>query len=501
MASLALTAPAQAAPVGAYTTKGAYKFFSAPALHPPKLKLVTHKSGLATGDFLVANEPQPSYHVPFVGEGGPLMLDSNLRPVWVRGVGRKVTAADLQQETYQGSPVMLWWQGLVSKRGITTKGKVVVVNESYRTIATLKARRPWVISLHDASISGANIWVTVYRVVRNQHLKRYGGARKGSVYDVGVQEYNLKTGKLLKTWDALNPGHKANVPLKDSEQPPPHGGAWDAYHINSVQALPNGDLVVSMRNTEAVYLISPTNKILWRLGGKRSTFTFGPGAKFYWQHHAELVNPAHGGVGPNDELTVFNDNCCKLLPSGGFGPRNGPSAGMILRLNTLTKKAKLVAAYRHSPPLHAAFLGSMQLLPGGNAVVGWGSVFEPHAYFSEYSKSGKQLLDAQWPGKNQSYRALFTSTWVGTPYYPPAGAAGKSKGKTAVYASWNGATEVAKWQVFAGSTASKLKKVASKARSGFETTIHLSKSYKVYEVRAVDSHGHLLPHGTSKTFS
>jgi hypothetical protein len=72
---------------------------------------------------------------------------------------------------------MAWWQGVVSSRGITTEGELVVINEHYRTIAALKARRPWVISLHDASISGPNIWVTVYRLVRNQNLTRYGGAR------------------------------------------------------------------------------------------------------------------------------------------------------------------------------------------------------------------------------------------------------------------------------------------------------------------------------------
>lgn len=502
---LAALAQASSAPVGAFTTKGAYKFLSAPGLHPPKLIVKTHKSGLAAGDFLVASLPNEAAPGKMTGEGGPLILDNSLHPVWVHSVGTRVGAANLQQETYEpcgaascAEPVLVWWQGVVNSHGVTTRGQVFVVDQHYHPVATLSAHSPWIISLHDASIIGHNIWVTVYRTVKNQNLSKYGGAKKAPVLDVALQEYNLSSGKLLKTWDALNPGHRANLPLSSSLQPPPpasqgkHGAVWDAYHLNSVQALPDGNLVVSMRNTWGVYLINPTTgKILWTLGGKHSTFKLGHGAKFAWQHHAEIVGSAPTGVGTNVELTVFDDNCCKIKSNGSLAAPNGPSRGLALRLNTVTNKAAVIVSYKHHPVLNTAFLGSMQLLPHGNALVGWGSL----PYFSEYSKSGKQILDVKWPGKDESYRALFTNTWVGTPYYPPVGAAKKGT----VYASWNGATEVAKWKVFAGTSASHLKPVGSHARSGFETAIKLSKTYKVYEVQALDSHGNVL--GTSKTFS
>ena len=38
---------------------------------------------------------------------------------------------------------------------------------------------------------------------------------------------------------------------------------------------------------------------------------------------------------------------------------------------------------------------------------------------------------------------MLRQRWVGTPSFPPSGAVRKSKGKTTVYASWNGATLVA----------------------------------------------------------
>jgi hypothetical protein len=137
----------------------------------------------------------------------------------------------------------------------------------------------------------------------------------------------------------------------------------------------------------------------------------------------------------------------------------------------------------------------MNVLPNGNALVGWGS----QPYFSEYSKTGQLLLDAVWPGKDLSYRAEFSSNWVGTPYFPPSGAARKVKGKVTVYASWDGATQVTSWKVLAGSNPNHLPVVATKGKSGFETAIALAKSAKVYKVQAFDAKGHLLR--TSKAFS
>jgi hypothetical protein len=486
-----------AAPVGAYTTKGAWSFVSAPGLHPPKLSTTAptvHKQ-LAPGNFLIANFPNVAASGPMTGEGGPLIVNNQLQPVWFRPVGTGVVSADLQQETYQGKPVLVWWQGLLTKAGAVSQGQLFIVNQHYRQIATLKAQRPWIISLHDAVISGSDIWVTVYRDVPNQNLVAYGGSRRDTVYDAGVQEYDLQTSKLVYTWDALNPGGPANVPLSASEQPASArsapGGAWDAYHLNSVQVLPGNQILVSMRNTWAAYLVNTdTNKIVWALGGKPSadSFTIAPNARFAWEHDVQLL--------PNDEVSLFDDNCCKLLAGGKFASPNGPSRGMVLRLNMSSHTASLVAAYPHTPTRNVAFLGSMQVLPNGNALVGWGSL----PYFSEFTKSGKLLLDAAFPGKDQSYRALFSNTWVGTPHYPPTGAVRKARGTAKVYASWNGATQVAAWELLAGPSAAHLTNLATQRSGGFQTTFTLSKaSYKVFKVRALDAKRHAL--GTSRSFS
>src|SRR5581483_4976686 len=83
-AGLATAGAAQAQAPGAFTTKGAWSFVSAPNLHPPKFKArgPVQTKKLALGNFLIANFPNEAISGPMTGQGGPLMLDNQLQPVW-----------------------------------------------------------------------------------------------------------------------------------------------------------------------------------------------------------------------------------------------------------------------------------------------------------------------------------------------------------------------------------------------------------------------------------
>ena len=65
----------------------------------------------------------------------------------------------------------------------------------------------------------------------------------------------------------------------------------------------------------------------------------------------------------------------------------------------------------------------------------------------------------------------------------------------AAYASWNGATDVVRWQVLAGPGAGQLKPLQTVAKNGFETPIRLTKSAAFYAVKALGRDGNVL--GTS----
>jgi hypothetical protein len=107
-------------------------------------------------------------------------------------------------------------------------------------------------------------------------------------------------------------------------------------------------------------------------------------------------------------------------------------------------------------------------------------------------------MEAEFPSPDLSYRATLAS-WVGLPEYPPSAAARHSSSGTTVYASWNGATEVASWRVTAGSTTKAMSVVATTTKTGFETEVAVKGSYRVFEVEALNSKGQVI--GKSKAFS
>jgi len=477
------------APLGAYTTKGAYSFVSAPTLHPPKVAAdqQTETSKLAPGYIFLANFYDLN-DPPLTGQSGPLILDDKLQPVWFKPVSVDVVSSDLSLQSYGGKPVLAWWQGDVTNTGATETGEDVVVNQHYQTVAQLRGKDGWVLTLHAFVISGDDAWVTANKNIPKD-LSGLGGAYNGALIDSAVQEYNLKTGKLLYTWDALH-----HIPPGDSYATvPTNGFPWDTYHVNAVDLVGNGDFLVSMRDTWAAYLVNiKTGDIVWTLGGKDSSFKVGAAGEFQWQHDVAL---APGSSITNDPvITMFDDHCCQLTGGGTYVPATGTSRGLILKLNTQAHTAKLEAQYGADQYPSVDYMGDTQPLANGNVFVGWGS--DP--YLTEFSKAGVPLLDAELPGSDLSYRALL-EPWVGLPLTDPAGAARRADGKTTVYASWNGATEVASWRLLAGANPARLAVVSNAARDGFQTAISLAGSYASYRLEALSSTGRVL--GTSKPFA
>jgi EmrB/QacA subfamily drug resistance transporter len=473
----------KAPPVGQYTTHDAYSYVTAPTLHPPQIRLVKNAPAaqlapgyIFTANFLDLNEP------PIVGQSGPLILDRQLQPVWFQPVPEKVVAANLSLQTYRGQPALAWWQGKVTNTGATESGEYVVVNQHYQQVARVKAKDGWVLTLHEIVIDGEHAWVTANKNVPRD-LSKYGGAYNGALIDSAVQEYNLKTGALERNWDALD-----HIPLSQSQASlPTNGFPWDAYHINSIQLTGNGKFLVSMRDTFAAYLVDiASSRIDWTLGGSSSSFKFAQDARFEWQHDVSL--------GPDSTVSVFDDHCCRLTGGGTSVDPTGPSRGLVLKLDQQARTARLAGQYGSKGGFRSEYMGDTQPQANGNVFVGWGS--EP--YFSEYDRSGKLLFEGELPGPNLSYRAMLES-WVGKPLTKPLGAARTVDGKTIVYASWNGATELASWRVLDHSDGSAPTVLASHAKEGFETVISVSQARGNLQLQALDANGRVI--GTSRAFA
>ena len=152
---------------------------------------------------------------------------------------------------------------------------------------------------------------------------------------------------------------------------------------------------------------------------------------------------------------------------------------------------KLVREYTSPQRRLSTSQGNMQLLPNSNVLIGWGS----GPFISEFSYEGEILFEARFPPDGESYRA-YRFPWSGHSTDEPAVAVEQgSDDKLKLYASWNGATEVATWEVLAGPRPGRPESVGSVPRDSFETAM-LVRTFDAYvAVRAKDRLGQ--PLGTS----
>jgi Arylsulfotransferase (ASST) len=459
----ATTTSAAAAP----TTSSAelQSFVTRPDLTPPSVKVTRLSTTDTTPAYILLS-------VNNVIQGGPvqqglMIIDREGRLVWFAPVtAAGVKPFDLNAQTDRGKPVLTWWQGtLIGSHGA---GAATVIDGTYQPVQQVKAGGGLQMDLHEFNItSKGTALITAYEQVTTSY-KPLGGTGSGPVYNAHAQEIDLATGKVLLDWSSLD-----HVSLAESYLGVPEKGAvLDYIHLNSVAETSDGNLLISGRNTSALYKIDRSSgQVIWRLGGKKSDFQVPHDATFHWQHDARAWS--------DTEYTVFDN---------GAHRDEKRSRGLLLAVDESARKVALTRAYLHPAAFISNTLGSVSLLDDGRVFVGWGD----QPYFSEFAADGTLLLDGQLPIGVRSYRA-FTVDWVGRPTTKPKVVAkANPAGGFVVRASWNGATEIDHWQVLGGATASSLKPVGTQRWTGFETAIAVNSTGPSFCAVALDSNGHEL---------
>ena len=135
----------------------------------------------------------------------------------------------------------------------------------------------------------------------------------------------------------------------------------------------------------------------------------------------------------------------------------------------------------------------MQTLANSDRFVGWGS--QPN--LTEFSPDGRVLFDAALAPPVTSYRAYRFPWSANPPGRPAIAAATATRDRLMVYASWNGATDVARWRILTGASPSTLRPTTEVADTGFETATTLFTAAEYVAVQAQDQAGRVL--GTSST--
>jgi hypothetical protein len=450
-------------------------FRSRPDLKPPVVQIRTPAKGTAPGYVFLA--PKMA-----VVQAGPLIMDNRGQVVWFHPLKRTKGVTDFRAQRYHGKPVLTWWRGRVSDVGVGINGWYVIYDQSYRPVAEVRPGNGLVGDVHEFLLTSRDTALMTIYHRRHADLRALGGPKDGLIWDGIVQEVDIPTGRVLFEWHSF-----PEIPVAESYSNPPKKQLgtkpfpYDYIHLNSIDEEPNGNLLVSGRNTHAVYEISRRpGKVLWRLGGKKSDFRLGRGVRFAWQHDARRQ--------PDGTITIFDN--------GAAPPVEKFTRVLVLKLDERSKRASLVRSYRHPKRLLAPFEGNAQFLPNGHVFVGWGA----WPYVSELDGNGRVLFDAYFghgkkPGADADTYRAYRFVWHGRPKQPPDIAVAGTK----VYVSWNGATEVTRWQVLVGKANDDLAVVATARKSGFETAIPFRAKGKYIAVQALDHTGKVI--GVSRTLT
>lgn len=317
----------------------------------------------------------------------------------------------------------------------------------------------------------------------------------------GLKEIDATTGEPLFEWSAHGHISLEESTKEDKIRRVCNGklgrGGWDILHLNSVDKFPDGDYLISARHADALYKISYRDgSIMWRLGGVKSDFELRGNARFSRQHHARVhqQNQTHAVISVFDNARGDGRN---------EHPSNKYSRGLVLVLRTDTKSmtAEVLAEYRHPLDEYTFARGSVQLLEDDNVFICWSE----NTLVSEHTPDGNIIYQASFKleGAN-SYRA-YKFPWVGRPHLPPdvhsiAESSGDNATTTLVHVSWNGCTDIASWNMYrTDAEGSHEELIASQARRGFETALSYRGHASFVVLEALDLHGEPLGRSNVQT--
>jgi uncharacterized membrane protein YgcG len=367
---------------------------------PPPVSILTSTGNIGQGDIFISPFGDATTYA-----NGPEILNSQGDVVWFQPVPAGEEASDFRTQTYDGQPVLTWWQG--TGLGGQSSGTDYIYNDHYQQIATVNAGNGLSADGHEFLITPQNTALILSYQTTTANLTSIGGPADQTVINGVVQEVDISTGQVLFQWNSAD-----HVPYSQSEQPLPASASdpWDWFHINAVKLDTDGNLLIDARDTWTTYKVSlATGNIIWQLGGKDSSFALqaapgqtldSAGEIFSWQHDPEPIG--------NDEYTFFDNE--------SSGTPNLPySRAITVKLNEWNHTATLISSDDQPEGLSAASQGNAQTTADGNLFVGWGIL----PYISEFSPSGQLLFNAEFPAGVNTYRAYLL------PWNPPSSGGGQ----------------------------------------------------------------------------
>ena len=228
-------------------------------------------------------------------------------------------------------------------------------------------------------------------------LQSYGP--ESSILNCAVQEVDDK-GTVFWNWMATDHIDTAKESMSPSIVSVDGVNVVDPFHCNSIDVDKNGDLLVSARHMNSVFLIDKaTGALRYKLGGTPDNkegapyirIDGDPQTAFYLQHDARFL--------PNGNISLFDDH----------GGMPGPARCVEYAIDRDLGVAKV--AWQSLGAANSLALGSCRRYEDGSTLIGWGLVAAGRSLImSEVDASGNDLLDLEFTPSGASYRAVKVPT-------------------------------------------------------------------------------------------
>ncbi|KAI9926802.1 hypothetical protein AWENTII_011433 [Aspergillus wentii] len=445
-----------------------FKGYATQPFNPPDIAI--QKSGVTDPGYI------------FIGPRGnvwpgtaALIYDDDGNLVWQ---GPQQITANFKVQKLFNQDVITYWAGDMMDLGYGY-GAVHILDNTYREIYTVKLQddslltpdnlpRDSYIDLHESHVTDRNtLLITAYNITQHD-LTSVGGGADSFMLDSLFYEIDIATNEIIHSWSAF--AHPEEFPITSSRQG--YGeevGAqtrpWDAFHINSVELMPEG-YMISLRHFWSGFYIHNNGSVLWQISGENGhgDFTLDDGAFWSWQHDIRIYNQTEEGL----VLSLFNNANTPTETSV-------PTSGLSLYVDLVTRQVSTLRDVQNPyDEIRSMTQGSYQLIDPvtSHVFLGYGSM----ARVKEFDGDNKEVLTAQFGDDNTScsYRA-YKCKWKATPYWKPSVLARKISTTTQIFVSWNGATEYDYVAVYSVPSEDYTEKtlMGTHERTGFETRLEL----------------------------
>jgi hypothetical protein len=428
-------------------------------------------------DYITFPDDFPAYTITVPASGtAPGLLFMSPFPIGPVTTTRYLLAAD-----ESGEPV--YWQALGPHNGFDFKrlwngqlayfwvgdGQFHVLDDTYTEVEIVGTGNGYETDEHEFQLlSNGHILLMSYDPqMVDLSVITTGGNVSATVIGLVVQELDLERDVVFqwRSWDHFELTD-TGVSLTTA--------MVDYVHGNAIELDHDGNLLISSRHLDEITKIDrETAAVIWRLGGKMNQFTINdPDGPFAHQHDIRRL--------PNGNVTLYDNH------------NPGPfSRAVEYQLNEFTKTADNVWQYRNSPDEYGFATGNFQRLPEGHRLIGWG-LGTPNV--TEVLTDGTKLFEMSFGAPYFSYR-FYRFPWSAVPAWGPDLVAITDTVTPTLHYSWNGATDVAYYEIWAGHGPQHFTLAATQARTGFEDQTELTgplAAYCVFQVRPVDKAGQFM---------